>query len=100
MKKTEIPAQTRLVMFQTSIAPASALTAQASAALIMAGWEDPLDATTCAALFMGASYVMELARIAGENGTLTPQESAAAQGIAELAMQVWNHHAQHSKETV
>lgn len=98
MKRTNIPAQTRLVMQQVASAPESMLTAQASAAMVMAGWEDPLDATTCAALFMGASYVLELARLGGENGTLTPQESAAAQGVAELAMQVWKHHAERSRE--
>lgn len=97
MKNTNIPAQTRLVMQQVASAPASTLTAQAAAAMIMAGWEDPLDAKTCAALFMGASYVLELARLGGENGTLTPQESAAAQGVAELAMQVWKHHAETAK---
>jgi WhiB family redox-sensing transcriptional regulator len=98
MEKTQIPPETRLVMNSTHAAPASTLTAQAAAALIMAGWEDPLDARTCAALFMGASYVMELARQGGENGSLTPQESAAAQGVAELAMRVWRHHAENAKE--
>lgn len=98
MKNTDIPSKTRLVMQQTPAAPASTLTAQAAAAMIMAGWEDPLDAKTCAALFMGASYVLELARQGGLNGTLTPNESAAAQGVAELAMQVWKHHAESSRE--
>ncbi len=98
MNKTKIPPETALVMNATHAAPASTLTAQAAAALLMAGWEDPLDARTCAALFMGASYVMELARQGGENGSLTPQESAAAQGVAELAMRVWRYHADRAKE--
>lgn len=98
MEKTKIPPETALVMKMTEPAPAGTLTAQASAALIMAGWEDPLDARTCAALFMGASYALELARQGGENGSLTPQESAAAQGVAELAMRVWRHHADRAKE--
>lgn len=100
INNTNIPKQTQLVMKRVAAAPASPLTAQAAAAMIMAGWEDPLDPKTCAALLMGASYVLELARLGGENGTLTPQESAAAQGVAELAMQVWKHHAETGRENV
>ena len=98
MKNTLIPDKTRILMKNTASAPPSTLTAQASAAMVMSGWEDPLDARTCAALFMGASYVMELARLGVENCTLTPQEGAAAQGVAEVAMQVWKYHAEMARE--
>jgi WhiB family redox-sensing transcriptional regulator len=92
-KQNEIPKQTRLVMDVTRTIPASPLTAQAAAALIMAGWEDPIQPRTAAALFMGASYVGNLAHEGVEAGILTPQESAAIQGVVELAMQVWKFHA-------
>lgn len=93
LEKTDIPKQTRLVMELTPTLGASSLTAQAVAALIMAGWEDPLQPRTAAALFMGASYVGNLAREGVEAGVITPQENAAVQGVVELAMQVWKFHA-------
>lgn len=93
LEKTDIPKQTRLVMDVTPTMGASTLTAQASAAMTMAGWEDPMSARTAAALFMGASYVGDLARRGVESGILTPQENAAVQGVVELAMQVWKYHA-------
>jgi hypothetical protein len=97
LKNTKIPKQTQLVMDVTPTLGASQLTAQALAAMIMAGWEDPMEARTAAALFMGASYVAELARQGVENGVLTAQENAAVQGVAELAMQVWKYHAMNAK---
>lgn len=75
----------------------SQLTAQALAAVIMAGWEDPLDARTAAAMFMGAAYVGELGCRGVESGVITAQENAAIQGVVELAMQVWKYHASHAK---
>jgi hypothetical protein len=54
-------------------------------------------ARTAAALFMGASYVGELARRGVETGVLTPQENAAVQGVVEIAMRVWKHHATYAK---
>lgn len=93
LKKTDIPAATRLVMNVTPTMGASTLTAQAAAALIMAGWEDPINPRTAAALFMGASYVGNLAREGVEAGVITAEENAAVQGVVELAMQVWKFHA-------
>jgi hypothetical protein len=93
METTKIPKQTQLLMNVTPTLGASQVTAQAAAAMIMAGWEDPMDARTAAALFMGASYVAELARQGVERGAITPAENAAVQGVAELAMRVWKHHA-------
>lgn len=93
----DIPKATRLVMEVTPTMGASMLTAQASAAMIMAGWEDPINPRTAAALFMGASYVGELARRGVESEVITPQENAAIQGVVELAMQVWKYHALHAK---
>ena len=66
----------------------------------MAGWEDPLDARTCAAMFMGASHVIELARQGFESEVITAQEYAAVQGVAQLAMQVWKFHAEQPKPEV
>lgn len=97
LDKTKIPKQTQLLMNVTPTMGASQLTAQASAAMIMAGWEDPMDARTSAALFMGASYVAELARQGVESGVISAAENAAVQGVAELAMQVWKHHAVNAK---
>lgn len=93
LKKTDIPKQTRLVMDVTPTMGPSQLTAQALAALIMAGWEDPIRPRTAAALFMGASYVGNLAREGVEAGVITAEENAAIQGVVELAMQVWKFHA-------
>ena len=93
----DIPKQTRLVMEVTPTLGPSQLTAQAAAAMIMAGWEDPMNARTAAAMFMGASYVGELGHRGVEVGAITPQENAAIQGVVELAMQVWKYHALHAK---
>lgn len=92
LTQTDIPKQTQLLLKVTHNMPASQLTAQASAAMIMAGWEDPIDARTAAAMFMGASYVGNLSREGVEAGVLTAQENAAIQGVVELAMQVWKYH--------
>ena len=92
-----IPKQTRLVMDVTPTMGASQLTAQAAAAMIMAGWEDPMDARTAAAMFMGASFVGELGHRGVEAKVITPTENAAIQGVVELAMQVWKYHALHAK---
>ena len=97
LEATKIPKQTQLVMNVTPDIEPSQVTAQALAAMIMAGWEDPLGARTAAALFMGASYVGELARRGVETGVLTPQENAAVQGVVEIAMRVWKHHATYAK---
>lgn len=97
LEKTDIPKQTRLVMEVTPTLGASQLTAQAAAALIMAGWEDPIQPRTAAALFMGASYVGNLAREGVDAGVITPEENAAIQGVVELAMQVWKFHALNGK---
>lgn len=93
VQKSDIPKPTRLVMDVTPNIGSSTLTAQASAALIMAGWEDPISPRTAAALFMGASYVGNLARDGVEAGVISPEENAAIQGVVELAMQVWKFHA-------
>lgn len=93
----DIPKQTRLVMDVTPTLGASAITAQAAAAMIMAGWEDPMSARTAAAMFMGASYVGELGHRGVEAEVITPQENAAIQGVVELAMQIWKYHALHAK---
>ncbi len=93
LEKTDIPKQTRLVMEVTPTLGASQLTAQAAAALIMAGWEDPIQPRTAAALFMGASYVGNLAHEGVQAGVITAEENAAIQGVVELAMQVWKFHA-------
>lgn len=93
----DIPKQTRLVMDVTPTLGASTLTAQAAAAMIMAGWEDPMNARTAAAMFMGASFVGELGHRGREVGAITAEENAAIQGVVELAMQVWKYHALHAK---
>lgn len=97
LEDTKIPKQTQLVMNLTQNIEPSQVTAQALAAMIMAGWEDPLGARTAAALFMGASYVGELASRGVEAGVITPQENAAVQGVVDIAMRVWKHHATHAK---
>lgn len=97
MSDTKIPKQTQLLMDVTPAVEPSQVTAQALAAMLMAGWEDPLDARTAAAMFMGASYVAELGRQGVESGVLTAAENAAVQGVAELAMRVWKHHATQAK---
>ena len=40
---------------------------------------------------MGCSYVMNLADMAYEAGSITPEEAAAIKGVSELAMQVWKN---------
>jgi len=97
MDKKDIPKATKLVMNSTKSLEPSSLTAQASAAMIIAGWEDPLDARTCALMFMGASYVMDLANKGAATGAITAQENAAISGTAELAMRVWKHHFETAK---
>jgi hypothetical protein len=97
LSKTTIPKQTQLLLNATKTMQASQLTAQASAAMIMAGWEDPMDVRTAAAMFMGSSYVGHIAREGTEAGVLTAQENAAIQGVVELAMQVWKHHVMNGK---
>jgi hypothetical protein len=97
MDKKDVPKNAKLLMnFAKSLEPSS-LTAQASAAMIAAGWEDPLDARTCALMFMGASYVMDLANKGAATGAITAQENAAISGTAELAMRVWKHHFETAK---
>lgn len=97
LESTNIPKATQLLMNVTPTLGASQLTAQASAAMIMAGWEDPMTPRTAAALFMGASYVGNLAHEGVAAGVITPEESAAIQGVVELAMQVWKFHAVNGK---
>lgn len=97
LSKTTIPKQTQLLLNVTKTMQASQLTAQAGAAMTMAGWEDPMDVRTAAAMFMGSSYVGHLAREGTEAGVLTAQENAAIQGVVELAMQVWKHHVMNGK---
>jgi WhiB family redox-sensing transcriptional regulator len=97
---TDIPQKTAKLMKMTPSIVASTLTAQSSAAMLLAGWEDPLDARTCAAMFMGASHVIELARQGFESEVITAQEYAAVQGVAQLAMQVWKFHAEQPKPEV
>ena len=92
MEKKNVPKNVKLLMNATKSLESSSLTAQASAAMIIAGWEDPLDARTCALMFMGASYVMDLANKGAATGAITAQENAAISGTAELAMRVWKHH--------
>jgi WhiB family redox-sensing transcriptional regulator len=98
MQKKDIPKPIKLLINTTKPLEASTLTAQANAAMIMAGWEDPLDARTCALMYMGASYVMDLAAKGAVSGAITAQENAAIAGTAELAMRVWKHHFDAAKE--
>jgi len=97
---TDIPQKTAKLMKMTPSIVASTLTAQSCAAMLMAGWEDPLEARTCAAMFMGASHVVELARKGFESEVINAQEYAAVQGVAQLAMQIWKFHAEQPKPEV
>ena len=91
MNNIPTPAQTKLLLQSTQAAPDSAVSAQALAGLISAGWHDPLPEHIAAAIFMGCSYVMNLADMAYEAGSITPEEAAAIKGVSELAMQVWKN---------
>lgn len=85
------PKQTKLLLDATKAAPDTAVSAQALAGLLSAGWPDPLPEHIASAIFMGCSYVLNLSKMAYEAETLTPQEFAAVQGVSELAMQVWKN---------
>lgn len=83
------PKATKLLLNSTEAAPETAISAQALAGVLMAGWPDPLPEHIASAIFMGCSYVMNLGKMAYEAGSITPEENAAIQGVAELAMQIW-----------
>jgi hypothetical protein len=83
------PKQTKLLLNATKPADESAVSAQALAGVLAAGWPDPLPPHIVAAIFMGCSYVMNLAELAFDAGALNPEENAAVKGVAELAMQIW-----------
>lgn len=89
MTDIPVPKQTKLLLNATKAADESAVSAQALAGIIAAGWPDPLPPHISAAIFMGCSYIMNLGKMAFEAGTLTPEENAAVQGVSELAMQIW-----------
>lgn len=83
------PKETKMLLDATSTVPDSAITAQALAGVLSSGWPDPLPEHIASAIFMGCSYVMNLGRMAYESGSITAEENAAVQGVAELGMQVW-----------
>lgn len=85
----ETPKQTKMLLNATTPVPESAISAQALAGILAAGWPDPLPEQIASAIFMGCSYVMNLSKMAYDAGSITPEENAAVQGVAELAMQVW-----------
>jgi hypothetical protein len=89
MTEFKTPKQTKLLLNATTPAPESAVSAQALAGVIAAGWPDPLPPHIASAIFMGCSYVMNLGKMAFEAGSLTPEENAAVQGVCELSMQIW-----------
>lgn len=89
MTEYKTPKQTKLLLNATNPAPESAVSAQALAGIIAAGWPDPLPPHIASAIFMGCSYVMNLGKMAFEAGSLTPEENAAVQGVCELSMQIW-----------
>lgn len=89
MTKIKTPNQTKLLLNATIPAPESAISAQALAGVIAAGWPDPLPPHIASAIFMGCSYVMNLGKMAFEAGSLTPEENAVVQGVCELSMQIW-----------
>jgi hypothetical protein len=89
MTEYKTPKQTKLLLNATTPAPESAVSAQALAGVIAAGWPDPLPPHIASAIFMGCSYVMNLGKMAFDAGSLTPEENAAVQGVTELAMQIW-----------
>ena len=88
MTEYKTPKQTKLLLNSTTPAPESAVSAQALAGVIAAGWPDPLPPHIASAIFMGCSYVMNLGKMAFDAGSLTPEENAAVQGVSELAMQI------------
>jgi hypothetical protein len=90
-QKYTTPKQTKLLLNATKPAPESAVSAQALAGLLAAGWPDPLPPHIAAAIFMGCSYVMNLADLAHDAGALSTEESVAVKGVAELAMQIWKY---------
>lgn len=85
------PKATKLLLNSVEAAPDTAVSAQALAGVIMAGWPDPLPEHIASAIFMGCSYVMNLGKMAYEAGSITPEENAAIQGVSELAMQIWKN---------
>lgn len=85
------PKQTKLLLDITDASPDTAVSAQALAGVLSAGWPDPLPENIAAAIFMGCSYVMNLGKMAYEAGSITPEENAAVQGVSELAMQIWKN---------
>lgn len=89
MTDFQVPKQTKLLLNSTKAADESAVSAQALAGIIAAGWPDPLPPQISSAIFMGCSYVMNLGKMAFDSGSLTPEENAAIQGVSELAMQIW-----------
>lgn len=89
MTEYKTPKQTKLLLNATTPAPESAVSAQALAGILSAGWPDPLPPHIASAIFMGCSYVMNLGKMAFEAGSLTPEENAAVQGVCELSMQIW-----------
>jgi hypothetical protein len=93
------PKQTKLLLSSTIAAPDTTITAQAVAGVIAAGWPDPLPEHIASAIFMGCSYVMNLGKIAYDAGTITSEESAAIQGVSELAMQIWKNVYEQAKKS-
>ena len=89
MTEYKTPKQIKLLLNSTQAASESAVSAQALAGVISAGWPDPLPAHIASAIFTGCSYVMNLGKMAFDAGSLTPEENAAIQGVSELAMQIW-----------
>ncbi len=85
------PKQTKLLLGSTKAAPDTEITAKALAGLLAAGWPDPLPEHIASAIFMGCSYVMNLADLAYDAGALSTEESVAVKGVAELAMQIWKY---------
>jgi hypothetical protein len=85
------PKQTKLLLASTQAAPDSAVSAQALAGILAAGWPDPLPEHIASAIFMGCSYVMNLGIMAYDAGSITSEEHASIQGICELSMQIWKN---------
>ena len=91
MTEYKTPKQTKLLLSSTVPAPDSAISAQALAGLLSAGWPDPLPEHIASAIFMGCSYVMNLGKMAYDAGTISTEEHAAIQGVSELATQIWKN---------
>ena len=91
MTEYKTPKQTKLLLSSTVPAPDSAISAQALAGLLSAGWPDPLPEHIASAIFMGCSYVMNLGKMAYDAGTISTEEHAAIQSVSELAMQIWKN---------